>query len=262
MEIMAQNTKRGKRIHLVSGAAAGGLLEDACRSYGLGGDVFAIDDYLDVGPLGSADARQEWWKPIWDMYLTGLSNEMPNVEDQWQAALSAVDAARDVIVWTSDSANDQTFLRLAATKLSAFTGRLRLVHVPMWKGMAGVSSFYPDRLAALGRRSATFDGTMLSSLAREYEERLRETEGVRFQTDAGLTVRAYSAFDQELLDACPAEPVNPARIVGTAMSRCDGRNWAPDMFLRWRLRCLVESGAITATGEHWFVDRCDIRVSR
>jgi Domain of unknown function (DUF1835)/Protein of unknown function len=259
---MAQTPKRGKRIHLVSGMAAGGLVDDACRSYGLGGDVLAIDDYLDVGPLVAADARRVWWKPIYDMYLAGLSDEMPDVEDQWRGALSAGDAAGDVVVWTSDSANDQTFLRLAATKLSPFAGRLRLVHVPTWKGMAGVSRFYPDRLAACGRRSIAFDATMLSSLAREYEEHLRGSEGVRFQTDEGLSVRDYSAFDQELLDACPAEFVNPARVVGTAMSRWDGRNWVPDMFLRWRLRGLVELGSIKATGEHWFVDSCDIRVSR
>jgi hypothetical protein len=251
------------RAHVVSGAAAGGILKQACHEHGLVGEVFAIDDCLDVGPLGPDAVRNEWWRPIRDQYLDGLSSEMPGLEEQWRSTLARIlDKASEVVIWSSDSGNDQTHLRLAAAKFETFTGSMRLVHVPTRDGIAGVSRFYPDTLAACGTRSGSLDSVTLAALACDYRERLENCEGIRLQTDQGLELRDYSVFDEAILDACPSEFVNPARVIGLAMSRCDGRNWVPDMFLRWRLRLLVDAGVVQASGERWFVDGCDVRVRR
>ena len=251
------------RAHVVSGFAAGWILNQARDEYGLSGEVFAIDENPHVGPLKAERIRHEWWRPIRDQYLNGLSSVMPGLEEQWHSALTEIfDGAGEVVIWTSDSANDQIHLRLAAAKLERFPGSIRLVHVPMRDGLAGVAAHYADTLAGLGARSSRPASGTLTDLAWDYRERLYNSEGVWLQTDRGLMLEDYALFDEALLEACPDGFVDPACVTGLAMSRFDGRNLVPDMFLRWRLRLLADAGAVQAKGKRWFVDDCDIRVRR
>lgn len=251
-----------KRAHIAPGMAARGLVAQACRNHGLGGKAFAVDDDLAVGPLADDATRTAWWAPLRDMYLDGLAVEIPGLDEQWGEIAPRLEAANEIVIWSSESAHDQTHLRFAAAKLQSYRGKLSLVHVPTSNGMAGVSRFYPDALAACAAQSAALDDAARDELARDYRDRLWGGEGVRYQTDAGLEVRDYAIFDGEILDACPEEFVKPTKVIGVAMSRLDGRNWVGDVFLRWRLRHLVEAGLVKATGTRWFVDDCDVRVCR
>jgi len=251
-----------KRAHLAPGMAARGLVAQACLDHGIGGKAFAVDDDLDIGPLADDATRTGWWAPLRNMYLDGLANEIPGLEEQWRQIAPKLEAANEIVIWSSDSADDQTHLRFAAAMLEKYSGRLSLVHVPTSQEMAGVSRFYPDTLAACAAQSVILGEAERDQLARDYRDRLWGSDGVRYQTDDGLEVRNYSIFDQGILDACPVEFANPAKVIGVAMSRLDGRNWVDGMFLRWRLRHLVETGLVKATGTRWFVDDCDVRVCR
>ncbi|MEQ1811750.1 MAG: DUF3658 domain-containing protein [Terricaulis sp.] len=251
-----------QRAHLAPGMAARGLVTQACRDHGLGGDAYAVDDNLDIGPLADDAARTAWWAPVRNMYLDGLAAEIPGLDEQWREIAPMLEAANEIVIWSSDSADDQTHLRFAAAMLEKYSGPLSLVHVPTSQEMAGVSRFYPDTLAACAAQSVILGEAERDALARDYRDRLWGSDGVRYQTDHGLEVRDYSIFDQEILDACPTEFANPAKVIGLAMSRLDGRNWVGDMFLRWRLRHLVDTGLVKATGTRWFVDDCDVRVRR
>ncbi|HVV26642.1 MAG TPA: DUF1835 domain-containing protein [Rhizomicrobium sp.] len=251
-----------KRVHLAPGMAARGLVAQACRDHGLGGKVMAVDDDLDIGPLADDATRTSWWAPLRDMYLEGLSTEFSGLDEQWRAIAPELNSANEIVIWSSDAADDQTHLRFAVAQLENYSGQVSLVHVPTSMEMAGVSHFYPDTLAACAAHSVVLAEAKRDELARDYRNRLWGSEGVRYQTDDGLEVRDYAIFDQELLDACPNQFVNPARVIGLGMSRLDCRNWVGDMFLRWRLRHLVKIGLMKATGERWFVDDCDVLVSR
>ena len=259
-------SKRGRdlmRVHLVAGIAAGAVLEDACRLHGLSGEVLAIDDFPEVGPLVSDAARTKWWKPIRDQYLDGLSSELPGLHEQWDFALRYVrDHASDIVIWSSDSSKDQIHLRLAVAKLENFKRCVRFVHVPMRNGLAGVALLHPDVLAECGANSIVLDRATRVALACDYRDRWAESDGVRVQTDRGLELRDYSAFDEAIFNACPFEFEDPATVTGLAMAEGDGRNWMPDMFLRWRLRLLIEAGVVQSMGTRWCVDDCDIRVGR
>jgi len=242
--------------------AARGLVAQACQHYDLAGTVLAVDDDLDVGPLTVDATRTPWWTPLRDMYLDGLSAEISGLEEQWRAIAPNLEAANEIVIWSSDSSHDQTHLRFATAKLESYSGQILSVHVPTAKEMTGVSHFYPSTLAACAANIVALGEVERDELARDYRDRLWGSEGVRYQTDDGLEVRDYSIFDQEILDACPREFVNPAKVIGLSMSRLDYRNWVGDQFLRWRLRHLVETGLVKATGARWFVDDCNVRVSR
>jgi hypothetical protein len=55
-------------------------------------------------------------------------------------------------------------------------------------------------------------------------------------------------YDPLLLASCPRTWTPAARVVGTAMSRCDGHNLISDLFLSSRLQLLIDTGHIEANG--------------
>jgi hypothetical protein len=252
------------KAHLIADAGAAGCLKDARRDFGLRGEIFAVDDDLDVGPLREDASRDAWWKPIRDLYLDGLSSEMTSYGDQWSHIIGEVrsQAFTELVIWTSDSARDQTHFRLAASNLEWFKGKLCWIYVPSNKGLSGVSRYYPEELASFEKLSRPLESASRKELAHGYRESLAGSEGVRYQTDLGLEVRGYDCFDELLIEACPAEWTKTHKVIGLALSRCDGRNWVGDMFLRWRLKTLVDTGQIAARGKRWFVDNCDVLVRR
>jgi hypothetical protein len=236
---------------------------EACRNHGLGGGkVLAVDDDLDIGPLTDDATRSSWLAQLRDMYLGGLSAEFSGLEEQWRTIAPELEAAKEIAIWSSDAAEDQTHLRFAIAMLENYSGQVLLIHVPTSLEMTGVSHFYPDTLAACAADNVVLSEAKRNELAKDYRDRLWGSEGVRYQTDDGLEIGEYAIFDQEILDACPRESVNPATVIGLCMSRLDCRNWVGDMFLRWRLRHLADNGLVKATGARWFVDDCDVRVSR
>jgi len=146
-----------KRVHLTPGMAARGLVAQACQHYDLAGTVLAVDDDLDVGPLTVDATRTPWWTPLRDMYLDGLSAEISGLEEQWRAIAPNLEAANEIVIWSSDSSHDQTHLRFATAKLESYSGQILSVHVPTAKEMTGVSHFYPSTLAACAARLDSID---------------------------------------------------------------------------------------------------------
>lgn len=250
------------KAHLIADAGAAGCLKAARIEFELTGIIFVIDDDLDVGPLVEDAARASWWKPIRDLYLDDLASQMTCYGAQWEHILSEIrsQAVSDLVIWTSDSARDQTHLRLAAAKLESFHGDLRFVEVPPSEGLSGVSRYYPADLASFEDLARPLDRTLRDELARQYRECLAGTEGVRYQTDRGIEVRGYDCFDGLIVDACPNDWTRTHKVIGGALATFNGRNWVRDMFLRWRLKNLADAGQILARGKRWFVDDCDVMV--
>jgi hypothetical protein len=53
-------------------------------------------------------------------------------------------------------------------------------------------------------------------------------------------------YDPLLLECCTTRWTPAARVVGTAMSRCDGHNLMSDLFFSSRLELLIEAGRVEA----------------
>jgi len=53
-------------------------------------------------------------------------------------------------------------------------------------------------------------------------------------------------YDPLLLDCCTIRWIPAARVVGTAMSRCDGHNRMSDLLFSGRLSLLIETGRVEA----------------
>jgi hypothetical protein len=55
-------------------------------------------------------------------------------------------------------------------------------------------------------------------------------------------------YDPLLLASCSPTWTPAPRVVGTAMSRCDGHNLMSDLFFSSRLQLLIDAGRIEADG--------------
>lgn len=115
------------RINLAQGHSAGGLLRQAIRDFGLPGEVRVIDDDLSVGPLDDDQTRNEWWATVYSPYPEA---HQPNLYNQWRAIGADLGAASELVLWSSCSARDHVFERMAAFMLPGHLGAVFQARVP------------------------------------------------------------------------------------------------------------------------------------
>jgi hypothetical protein len=242
------------RINLVQGHSAGGLLRQACRQFGLPGEVQVIDDDLSVGPLRDDPTRNQWWRNVW-----GPSPEafQPNLYDQWQAFKETLDRLEpaDLVLWSSDSARDYVFERMAAFILRDYAGDLFKLQVPSSRDLEGVGYFPPDALASMEYRRLALTPKERANLASTFDYDLQNSEGIRELKDGVIAMSSDDALDQFLLEHCPSEWTKWYRVIGQTMADCNGQNLISDAFFSWRLRSLVEAAQVEAQGDILSSDR-------
>lgn len=233
------------RINLVHGHSAGGLLRQASRDFGLPGEVRVIDDDLSVGPLHDDRTRNEWWRTVYGPYPEA---HQPSLYDQWQAMSDNLATSSELVLWSSNSARDFVFERMAAFM---FRDRIALfqVLVPSSGKLEGVPFHGPDALAGMEHNKRALTATEVENWAASFADQLRQSSGIRVLQQGSITVRPENALDEYLLERCPLEWTKWYRPIGHAMADSDGQNLIGDAFFSWRLRMLVEGGQVEASGD-------------
>jgi hypothetical protein len=235
------------RINLVQGRSAAGLLRQACRQFGLLGEVHVVDDDLSVGPLYDDITRNKWWANVRPVYPEVFQ---PNLYVQWQLLSETLDRRqiRELAFWSSDSARDYVFDRMMAFMLTDYTGDVFKIRVPAAGKLAGVGFISPEALVACEHSKCALTSDERTTLALSFEHELRRSEGIRRLEDDGMTALPDDALDQYLLDRCPPEWTKWFHVIGEAMSDSDGRNLIGDGFFSWRLSLLVEARRVEQHG--------------
>jgi hypothetical protein len=233
------------RINLVQGHSAGGLLRRACRQFGLPGEVRVIDDELSVGPLSDDQVRNEWWRTVYGPYPEA---HQPSLYDQWQAICDDIGAAGELVLWSSDSARDYVFGRMAAFMLGGRAAILQVLVPPSGK-LEGVPFHGPDVLAGMESNRRALTTIEVASWGESFANQLRQSSGIRLLHEDSITARPENAFDEYLLERCPLDWTKWYRPIGEAIADCDGQNLIGDAFFSWRLRLLVEAGRVEAQGD-------------
>jgi hypothetical protein len=234
------------RINLVQGRRAGGLLRRACRNFGLPGEVRVVDDDLSVGPLQDDQTRNEWWVTVCGPYPEA---HQPSVYAQWQAIGDGLgDAANELVLWSSNSARDFVFERMAAFMLSDRSSALFYVRVPASGNLEGVPFHNPDALAKMDGDKLALTASEAATWRDSFASHLRPSSGVRMLRHGSAAALPDSALDEFLLERCPREWTKWYRTIGNAMADCDGQNLISDAFFSWRLRLLVVAGRVETQG--------------
>jgi hypothetical protein len=225
-------------LHIALGESAEGCLRAACRAHGMSGAAFGIPDDLSHGPLDDGRARIDYMRDCFrgydDWYLDVTDAFAP-----WRAMIARIDEARAdaVVIWSGDNASEATFLAMACWWLGNRPERVMRVAIHT-----------PAELADLLASARELTDTERAVLAADFLRIRGETGLLRRWEEGKILGAPMDRYDPLLLECCGTRWTSAARVVGTAMSRCDGHNRMSDLFFSSRLQLLIDTGRIETAG--------------
>lgn len=235
-------------IHVVDGDSAQGGLRYAVQRYGLRGDVFALNDWLSLGPLDNPRARIDFMRTTYLPPVGFLDPdfivETDTVFARWSDLQARCQIPSRVIIWTSGSGSDHVLLRMACHFLQN-TGAMvwQVVVPPDERGYEAVGAHNADALARFAQAMAPLPRERVSALAQEFAVIASHPEPLR-ECDANgvLHYRPLDWHDALVLRSCPRHWTRVGWVVGQSMGACDPRNAMSDMFFATRVRALIDAG--------------------
>ena len=236
-------------LHIALGDSSEGCLRAACRAHGLPGTALGIPDDLSHGPLDDGRARIDYMRDCFrgydDWYLDVTDAFAP-----WRATIARIDEARvdAVVIWSGDNASEAIFLTMACWWLRHRSERVLRVAMPGRDGRHYVATHTPAELADLYAFAQELTDTERASLAEDFLRIQDETGLLRRWEEGKILGVPMDRYDPLLLECCGTRWTSAARVVGTAMSRCDGHNRMSDLFFSSRLQLLIDAGRIEADG--------------
>jgi len=247
-------------LHLALGGSAGGCLRAAVATYGLTGRVQVFDDDLSHGPLNDKHARAAYFGALFQNYGQLPDDPFPSLGDfDRLSAHLTQDLTPEVCIWAGENASERTFLQMACHSLRLFKGSMTRVGTTGLMSLPYIGPQTPALLASLFDQREAIDPVTLAALS----------EGFLHLRDSGATLRKWAAGkivdvsedynDSMLLACCQKDWVSAARVVGTAMGRCDEHNLLGDVFLSGRLQHLITQGMIEASGRQTSLRDYDVR---
>ena len=236
-------------LQLALGLSAAGSVRAACETHGLTGTVMGIDDDLSHGPLDDGVSRASYLRECfhgageWEFDAT-------DAFQPWGDLVAEVDAGTHdaVIIWSGDNVAESTFLSMTCWWLRSLDLPLLRVPMPGDDGRPYVAVHTPERLAELSGNARRLADLERADLADDFS-RIRGETGLLRRWDAGRIVGIPpEAYDSMLLRVVAADWVPAARVVGSAMSRCDSHNLMSDVFFASRLQQLIDAGLVEVKG--------------
>ncbi|MFM1987260.1 MAG: hypothetical protein RJA99_217 [Pseudomonadota bacterium] len=250
-------------LHLTLGDHAARLLEVATRRHGLPGDVRAIPDDLSHGPLDDGIARLEWMRRCYQ----GCFAWSPPVDDAfepWRTAAASLQVRpRPLVLWGGATAAEAVFVAMACARLGALGVPLRRVQPPSDGPRVAIGAFDAAELAASFSHAATeLDAAACAAQAALFRALCADPSPRRVLRDGVPVGAPAEVFDDVLLDAGDETWQSAAKVVGTAMGRCDPRQSISDVWLGWRLQAAIDAGRLEADGPRTGLRDFSVRLAR
>ena len=239
----------GSPLHIALGDSAVGCLRAACRSHAMPGSVFGIPDDLSHGPLDDGHARIDYMRACFRGY-EDWSFDVSDAFLPWRGLIGRLDQDKpeSTLIWSGDNVSEATFLAMACWWLRSRSERVQWVKMPGTEGRHHVATHEPAELAALFASRRELTGTERASLVEEFV-RIRDATRLLRRWERGRIVGApMNRYDALLMQCCTSHWTPAARVVGSAMGRCDEHNLMSDLFFSSRLQILIDAGHIETDG--------------
>jgi hypothetical protein len=153
-----------------------------------------------------------------------------------------------VLIWSGDNVSEGTFLTMACWWLEGRPETLLRVAVPGRDDQYHVALQSPAELADLFTSAQVLTESERADLCEELVRIRRETNLLRRWSRGRIRGAPLDRYDPQLIACCPTDWTPAARVVGTAMGRCDPRNRMSDLFFASRLQVLIDTGRVEALG--------------
>ncbi|WP_051178905.1 DUF3658 domain-containing protein [Nocardia concava] len=242
-------------LHLVGGPSAAESLRVALDGSAEHADeaVAWFPDDLSCGPLIPDDpAAREHWAEWWDEMVTAQTGAPPDppmsLAEELAQFWDTVAAAERLVVWYGrDNAGELSFFHALCDRLPD-----RPLEAVELLGAAG--AYAPEELARYLPRPEPVTADERAAARHTWQRITRENQ--TFRIVAGeLTSAPADHYDKALLDAAAPDWTVIARVVAPVMA---ARN-VGDAPLFWRVKALVDSGALLADGNPWLVRQTKIK---
>jgi hypothetical protein len=236
-------------LHIALGDSAEGCLRAACLAHGMPGTALGIPDDLSHGPLDDGRARIDYMRDRFRGY-DDWYRDVTDAFAPWRALIEGIDEGRAdaVVIWSGDNASEASFLAMACWWLEQRRVRALRVAEPGRDGRHYVAIHTPAELADLFASARELTDPERTDRAADFLRIRGETGLLRRWEEGRILGVPMDRYDPLLLDSCGTEWTPAARVVGTAMSRCDGHNLMSDLFFCSRLQRLIDAGRIEADG--------------
>lgn len=168
----------------------------------------------------------------------------------WRRMITRIDeaSADAVVIWSGDNASEATFLTMACWWLGNRPERVLRVAMPGRDGRHYVAIHTPAELADLLASARELADTERAALAADFLRIQDETGLLRRWEEGRILGVPMDRYDPLLLECCRTRWTSATRVVGNAMSRCDGHNRMSDLFFCSRLQLLIDAGRIETDG--------------
>ncbi|MFZ9408416.1 MAG: DUF3658 domain-containing protein [Burkholderiaceae bacterium] len=249
-------------LHLVAGDSAAGSLRAACTTWGLPGTVIGFSDDLTQGPLGDLDARVRYMQALLKGY--GEFADEPDVPFKaWRSIQAHLEQeqADAIIVWMGINVTDAVLIRMVCDGLAACPVPLWRITVPEVRERPYVAMHEPEHLARMMSMREPVSDHERTALAKDYL-RIRDSNAFVRRLEQGQLIDVpVDFYDPLLIAACGSDWQAAARVVGHAMSHCDGPNLMGDGFFTMRLHALIDAGHIELDGDRSILRGFSVRRS-
>jgi hypothetical protein len=237
-------------LHTALGDSAAGCLSEACRNHGLPGTAYGIPDDLSHGPLDDGQKRIDYMRACFSGY-DDLHLDLDDAFIPWRKLIAHLDeeGIESVVIWCGENVSEATFLAMACWWLADYPGRVLRVTMPGADGRHHVAAYSPVELAELFATAQELTNTGRTGFAREFLRIRDETDLLRRWEEGRIRGIPLDRYDQLLLASCTTSWTSAARLIGSAMARCDEHNLLSDLFFSSRLQSLIDAGRIGADGD-------------
>lgn len=250
------HTGRMGTLHLVDGPSAAAALRVALsRSADRADDSVAwFPDELSAGPLEPDDpaVRVEWWQWWAEMVAaqTGSPATRPaSLPGELTAFWERIGNADHLVVWYGrNNAGESSFFHALCDKLP--DRALDVVALP-----GAVAACTPDELSQHIATARPIAAAERSSVRETWRRLRRENQAFRTVRGGELVSAPADHYDNALLNAASSEWTPIARTIAPVMAGMD----VGDSPLIWRVKTLVDSGALVADGDPWLARQTNVK---
>lgn len=211
--------------------------------------LIGIGDIPEFGPLDDGERRAAYLEDT----LGGGEWFGSDAFDRWRVAVSEIGAINPerIIVWVSRSGSDIVFLSMVAYFFTDLASKLWVNFVQAPDGFQGVGILSEEQLRQFLTTARPITADEASVLRSDFLTYAQRPEPLRL-ADANGKIKfcGDDHFDRDLLGHCSREWTRAPYVIGSTMGNGDPLNPVGDLFLLWRVRCLVDAGKLEAKGDH------------
>ncbi len=249
--------------HFVTGDEAAKPLQEAILSEpSIAGEVIVLRDILHVGPLQKTDdttfsqMRSGFWQEV------VIQEKNPVAVDDMERLLACSKAMYDdetiqAWFWMAPGPADVCAYYWVLPYLSKHTGRFSLVNIAGLPFLdengkvyfpKNISAILPRELIKARRLARPVTPAEVEVDTEEWRKLVEENAAIRTHEGGKKIIsRDETYYDGQLTGFCTPQFQKASRVIAQVITK--QHNPTGDLYLGWRLRKLVQSGALEANGD-------------